>query len=180
MKSVRLFLFSVFCLIGSSGLFAARQSEDSIRLSPEFLRELDSAFSLQPQQSADLMSIHPRTLDQQQLHEWIGPLKIDPKMPALSGTASISIPGLSPAEMLKASYAWKHGQYGILLANPATGSAGAFSGLDINALGKYIRPKEIEQRKSRTLAVKAKTIMDQLYPTEGPALYCKVDTLGVK
>lgn len=158
-------------------LVASGQQEDSLRLSPEFMRELESAFSLQPQQSADIVSIQPRTLDRQQLQEWIGPLPVTPSMPLSAGVAPISIPGLSSAELTRATYLWKHGQYGILRGNPATGSAGVFTGLDVNALGQYIRPKEIEQRRLHALSAKIRPLMDRFFPTEGAPLYSKADTI---
>lgn len=183
-------LLSLALLSPCQLLVASGQQEDSLRLSPEFMRELESAFSLQPQQSADIVSIQPRTLDHEQLKEWIGPLPITPTMPLSTGAiptmpqsagvTPISIPGLSADDLTKYAYLWKHGQYGILRGDSATGSAGAFTGLDVNALGQYIRPKEIEQRRLHSLSAKIRPLMDRFFPTEGAPLYSKADTLVQK
>ena len=159
-------------------LFAQRDSikdtdDGEIRLSKNFLQELDNAFSSTPI-AAPVTYGNGLTIEQ--LHEWVGKpdtvkadtsrftkeyfaLKIYLKefcKPIPLGTYKIYIPGITDRKFTK----------GI----PSTGIA-----LDVNALGAYLRPKEIRIRKLRELAEENRTFMDQFYPMTDLTLYTKKD-----
>lgn len=138
---------------------SAQERSDSMKLSKSFMKELESAFSFKNEsmQSAPINTIKPQELNTELLHEWVGPVK----------QAMPKIPGLSSEALLKESYLWKRGQYGML-------KNGAITGLDVNALGKYLRPEEIRLRTMRQIADKARKAMDLYYPTTGlPAFSTK-------
>lgn len=69
----------------------------------------------------------------------------------------IKIPGLTDHVQWRS----KNGRYSVIRTPDGRS---ALSGLDVNALGKYIRPKEIRLRKSRARAKKNKGEMDLYYP----------------
>ena len=126
------------------------------------MRELEAAFSFEQPEVSDYKLIAPQPLTKELLHQWIGPVE------QVAGS-QISIPCISGQELLKASYLWKSGQYGQL-------KDGTFTGLDVNALAKYIRPEEIKLRRLRKLASSVRADMDLMFPKDGPAFVVKRDT----
>lgn len=158
----------LFCSIQMPLL--AQEKSDSMKLSKSFMKELESAFSFKNEsmKSAPINTLKPQELNSELLHEWVGPVKQG------VGVTLPKIPGLSSEELLKESYLWKRGQYGML-------KNGAITGLDVNALGKYLRPEEIRLRTMRQIADKARKAMDLYYPTTGlPAFGTKEPTMLAK
>lgn len=145
---------------------SAQERKDSMRISKSFLKELENAFSFENErmQSAPINTLKPQELNREFLHELVGPTNLTP------GVTSLNIPGLSSKDLLKESYLWKHGQYGIL-------KNGAITGLDVNALGSYLRPEEIRIRTMREIADKARKTMDKYYPMSGLPVYGTKDTV---
>ncbi len=147
--------------------------DGGIKLSKNFLQELDNAFSFSPIAA-------PITLDKgltiEQLHEWVGKpdsVKVDTSRftkeyfalkiylkefckPVPLATYKIYIPGITDQKFSK----------GI----PSTSI-----GIDVNALGAYLRPKEIRIRKLRELAEKTRNFLDKFYPMNDLPLYTKQD-----
>lgn len=143
----------------------AQEKGDSMKLSKNFMKELESAFSFENErmQSAPINTLTPQELNSELLHQWVVPSGHAQAVGSVklgAGVAMPKIPGLSSEELLKESYLWKRGQYGIL-------KNGAITGLDVNALGKYVRPEEIKLRTMRQIADKARKVMDRYYPTTG-------------
>lgn len=124
------------------------------------MKELENAFSFESErmQSAPINTLKPQELDREFLHELVGPINLS------AGVTSLNIPGLSSKELLKDSYLWKRGQYGLL-------KSGAITGLDVNALGSYVRPEEIRIRTMRKIADKYRKVMDKCYPMSGLPIY---------
>ncbi len=160
----RTFILFILALCTASGRTATSRFEDgdSIKINKDFMRELDAAFSFVQPEVSDYKLIAPQPLTKELLHQWVGPVD-------QSSGSQISIPCLSGQELLKASYLWKKGQYGQL-------KDGTFTGLDVNALAKYIRPEEIKLRRMRKLASSVRGDMDLLFPKDGPAFVVKRDT----
>lgn len=129
------------------------QDGDSIKINKDFMRELEAAFSADQFEVSDCKLIAPQPLTKELLQELVGPVT----RPAAS---QISIPGISGKELLKASYLWKKGRYGQL-------KDGTFTGLDINALSRFIRPKAYKLYRMRKLADNARVEMDLLFPKAG-------------
>lgn len=69
----------------------------------------------------------------------------------------IEIPGLTDHVQWRS----KNGRYSVIRTSDGRS---VLSGLDVNALGKYVRPKEIRLRKSRARAKKKRGEMDLFYP----------------
>lgn len=138
-----------------------RESGDSIRINPKFLKELESAFSFEPIQAP--IKVPNDVLTREQLHEWVGPVE-DKK------SLTINIPGLG-------GFTDGLQHYGKHWHSIKEGGIGCT--LDVNALAKYIRPSEIRLRKMRSLAESAKETMDKLYPIEGKPLYSISDTAAL-
>ena len=145
---------------------SAQEKNDSMKISKSFLKELENAFSFENErmQSAPINTLKPQELNREFLQELVGPVNLSP------GVSSLNIPGLSSKDLLKESYLWKHGQYGIL-------KNGAITGLDVNALGSYLRPEEIRIRTMREIADKARKTMDKYYPMSGLPVYGTKDTV---
>lgn len=165
MKQTIILFFLV--LYAASGWAATSrfQDSDTIKINKNFMRELEAAFSFDQPVASEYKLIAPQPLTKELLHQWVGPVE----RPAAS---QITIPSLSGQELLKATYLWKKGQYGQL-------KNGTFTGLDVNALAKFIRPKEIKLHRLRKLADKARADMDRLFPKEGSAFVEKKDTTVV-
>lgn len=143
----------------------AQEKGDSMKLSKSFMKELENAFSFENErmQSAPINTLTPQELNSELLPQWVVPSGHAQAVGSVklgAGVAMPKIPGLSSEELLKESYLWKRGQYGIL-------KNGAITGLDVNALGKYVRPEEIKLRTMRQIADKARKAMDRYYPTTG-------------
>ncbi len=155
MRQITMFIGLVICTASSWATTSRYQDGDSIKINKDFLRELDAALSFEQPEVSDYKLIAPQPLTKELLHQWVGPVE-------QSAGSQVSIPCISGEELLKASYIWKKGQYGQL-------KSGAFTGLDVNALSKYIRPEEIKLRRLRKLASNVRADMDLLYPKEGPA-----------
>lgn len=153
----------LFCSIQMPLL--AQEKSDSMKLSKSFMKELESAFSFKNEsmQSAPINTLKPQELNSELLHEWVGSVKLR------MGVTVPKIPGLSSEELLKESYIWKRGQYGIL-------KNGAITGLDVNALGKYLRPEEVRLHTMRQIADKARKVMDLYYPTSGLPAFGTMET----
>lgn len=147
---------------------SAQERKDSMRISKSFLKELENAFSFENErmQSAPINTLKPQELNRELLQELVGPTNLSPRV------TSINIPGLSSKDLLKESYLWKHGQYGIL-------KSGAITGLDVNALGSYLRPEEIRINTMRQIAEKARKVMDKYYPMSGLPVYDHKDTIAL-
>lgn len=145
---------------------SAQERKDSMRISKSFLKELENAFSFENErmQSAPINTLKPQELNREFLQELVGPVNLSP------GVTSLNIPGLSSKDLLKESYLWKHGQYGVL-------KNGAITGLDVNALGSYVRPEEIRIRTMREIADKARKTMDKYYPMSGLPAYGQKDSI---
>lgn len=148
--------------------------EDSteIHLSPSFQKELWNAFSFTPME-APIESVSSIPLDRSLMKEWLSavPIKAEIKPLDLPGVINKST-GINP-------YLWqsKGGKFGILVRSDGSQ---CISGLDINALGQYIRPKEIQQRKMREIADGAREVMDRCFPEEGLAAPMPTDTARVR
>ena len=162
MKQTIIFIFLALCTASGWATTSRFQDDDSIKISKKFMHELEAAFSFDQPKAADYKLIAPQQLTKELLHKWVGPIE----QPAAS---QISIPVISGQELLKATYLWKSGQYGQL-------KDGTFTGLDVNALSKYLRPEEIKLHRMRKLAEKARANIDLLFPKEGPAFVVKRDT----
>lgn len=136
-----------------------------MKISKSFLKELENAFSFENERmhSEPINTLKPQELDREFLHELVGPINLSP------GVKTQNIPGLSSKELLKDSYLWKHGQYGVL-------KSGTITGLDVNALGSYLRPEEIRIRTMREIADRARKTMDKYYPMSGLPVYGKKDS----
>ena len=145
---------------------SAQEKTDSMRISKSFQKELENAFSFENErmQSATINTLKSQELDKDFLHELVGPINLTP------GVKALSIPGLSSKDLLKESYLWKHGQYGVL-------KSGAITGLDVNALGRYLRPEEIRINTMRKIAEKARKSMDKYYPLSGLPYYNQKDSV---
>lgn len=132
--------------------------DTDIRLNSNFQKELYKAFQLEPT-SSNLNEQSAVPLDRQQLHEWVGKVADDYKPKAV-----ITIPGLEKA--LNDVYIWRspHNRYGLLTKADGTS---CINGLDVAALGRYIRPAEIKIRKSKALAASARPLMNKILPMEG-------------
>ncbi|MBR0036117.1 MAG: hypothetical protein IJP70_00585 [Bacteroidales bacterium] len=133
--------------------------ETNIKLSSQFQKELYRAFQFEQTPIADTTNSMAMPLDRQQLHEWVGEVAVD-----IAPQTLFPIPGLDKA--CDGVYSWrsKNGRYGIL--NRGDGTS-CFTGLDVNALGRYIRPAEIRIRKAQALAATARPLMDKILPVEG-------------
>ena len=145
---------------------SAQEKNDSMKISKSFLKELENAFSFENErmQSAPINTLKPQELNREFLQELVGPINFTPRV------TSLNIPGLSSKDLLKESYLWKHGQYGAL-------RNGAITGLDVNALGSYLRPEEIRIRTMREIADRARKVMDKYYPMSGLPVYDQIDTI---
>ena len=134
-------------------------SDGEIKLSSAFQKELYKAFQMGPTPTVDTPAMTAIELDRKQLHEWLGHVAADDAPLVL-----FDMPGLKDA--LKDVYVWrsKSGQYGVL--QRADGTT-CFSGLDVNALGRYIRPSEIRIRKAQELSASARPLMDRILPMDG-------------
>lgn len=134
-------------------------TEDTIyekRLSPEFQKELWSAFTLTPS-PAPIENPYPSDfLTREQLKEWLGvsPTDIQNATP-FTLPFDLSIPKYTPGSGCKIA-------------------------VDVNALAKYIRPKEIMLHKMHKLADSARTQMDRIFPTDGLARPIPADTVALK
>lgn len=129
------------------------QDGDSIKINKDFIRELETAFSTDQPEASGYKLIAPQPLTKELLQEWLGPIE-------RTAASQISIPVISGQELLKATYLWKKGRFGQL-------KDGTFTGLDVNALSKYFRPKEIRLRRMRKLASNARADMDLFFPIAG-------------
>jgi len=140
----------------------SRESGDSIRINPKFLKELDKTFFFDQPAEAPI-KVPDNVLTREQRREWVGPVEE-------TKTSSISIPGLR-------GFTDGLQHYGKHLHSVREGGIGCT--IDVNALAKYLRPSEIKLRKLRALAEKSKGIMDVLYPKEGPAMSFNADSVAL-
>jgi len=154
-------LLALLCLYGTllQAAIPVQVDGDSIKISKGFMRELEGAFSFETPRQAPITTLTPEPLTADLLHKWVG------KPEGVSST-KVSIPGLSSKDLVKDSYYWKKGRYGMLRTSAAT-----LTGIDVNALGQYIRPNEVRQHNLRKLAEKSRAAMDHLFPMQ------KADTL---
>ena len=172
------------------------EAEDSIRLNPKFMEELDRAFSFEPIEAP--IAVPDDVLTREQLHEWVGPIdgvpeskrngKYDPTDPNRFDSTyfalkmylvdfckwqpivkEINIPGLGGFTDGLQHYG-KHWH--------STKTGGMAATIDVNALSKYVRPSQIRLRKSKALADKSRAIMDKLFPIEGEPVYSTADTMA--
>lgn len=168
----------VLCLVAHSlNMYADNSRQDTVKvesesseihLSPSFQKELWNAFSFTPME-APLESSYSIPLDRSLMKEWLSsvPIKAEIQPLDLPGVITKST-GINP-------YIWmsKHSDLGIMVnGNGAT----VLTGLDINALAKYIRPSEIKLRKMQEIAKDAREVMDRCFPMEGLATPVPSDT----
>jgi len=169
--------FLVTCLMAFlvGTLLAQTQNRDSvatdgeIRLSPQFLRELDNAFSLGPVEAP--IVVPDTTLSVAQLHEWVG--EPDPNVGVPQGGYKQRFDSTYFALKLymKEFCRWDPPQEiqipGLGLTGPSSApreGVGHTFRVDVNALAKYIRPKERRLYKSRKLADEHRAAMDGAFP----------------
>ena len=146
--------------------------EEEIRLSDSFMQELERAFSFAPQ--ADPL-IQKDTLSIEQLHEWVG------KPDDMDEVAHMDTSRFTPEY-----FALKMYEKEFMRPMPDTVPKIVFdlklnlgpqrkplATFDVNALAKYIRPKEIRKRKMRNIANKARGDMDLLFPMVDLPIYSK-------
>lgn len=151
----------------------SEREETEIHLSPAFQKALWNAFSFTPEPVPVESVVTAIPLDRELLTGWLNSVPIKGELKPLEITGLQSQPlGINP-------YLWqsKNGKYGVLVR--ADGSQ-CLSGLDVNALGKYIRPSEIRIRKMQEIAKQAREVMDRVYPTEGLPKILTADTTRVK
>ncbi len=180
------------------------ETGDSIRINPNFMKELDSAFSFTPLE-ADI-EVPDNVLTREQLHEWVGPVegrstdylplgqatkRYYPTDPNRFDSTYFALkmylvdfckwqPIYEPTVMipgLKGSITDGLQHYGKHLHSLPQGGIGY--SFDFNALAKYIRPSQIRLRKSQSLADRARATMDKYMPREGLALYSVQDSLAL-
>ena len=160
--------------------------DGEIRLSPNFMKELERAFSFDPRE--EKITPPDDILTREQLHEWVGKpdtsLVLEdgkPKRERFDSTYfalkmyipefckpipkadnRIFIPGITDHSFSRNLP--KHGLQFVF---------------DVNALAPYVRPKEIRKRKLREFANRARPTMDKFLPAEGAPLYTKQDSLDL-
>lgn len=186
-------------LFGTIPLLAQNnEAGDSIQINPQFMKELDRAFSFDPIEAP--IAVPDDVLTREQLHEWVGPIegvsggnrsrKYDPTDPNRFDSTyfalkmylvdfcrwqpivnQVAIPGLGGFTDGLQHYG-KHWH--------STKTGGMAATLDVNALSKYIRPSQIRLRKSKELAEKSRAIMDKFFPMEGEPFYSTIDTMTLK
>lgn len=134
--------------------------EDSVRINPKFLKELDNAFSLDGQQSVKITTIEAEKPDREMLRQWVKPADVTGK--AGDMPMAIEIPGLSGEDLRKAAYMWyssKH-KIGVLQNAP-----NAISGLDVKGfLSRHLTQKGRQLAASRKLAEDSRVTMEACYP----------------
>ena len=153
MKQTIIFIFLALCSASGWATTSRFQDDDSIKISKKFMRELEAAFSFDQPKESDFKLIAPQLLTKECLLQWLGPIE-------QTAASQISIPVISGQELLKTTYLWKRGRFGQL-------KDGTFTGLDVNALSKYLRPEEIKLHRMRKLASNARADMDLLFPKAG-------------
>lgn len=172
------FFVVVLCLVAHSlNIYAADSRQDTvqveseegeIRLSSSFQKELWSAFSFAPVK-APLKSSYSIPLDKSLMKEWLSAVPIKAEIKPLD------LPGVITKSTSINPYLWQSRNGKFVVLTRADGTQ-CISGLDVNALGKYLRPKEIQLRKMQELAAEAREVMDRCYPTEGLATPLPSDT----
>jgi len=164
--------FNIYAAEVQADTVQAEKEQTEIRISPSFQRELMNAFSFAPME-APLTSPSVVPLDRSLMKEWLSaiPIKAEIKPLDLPGVITKST-GINPY-----LWQWGDGKYGILQRADGTQ---CLSGLDVNALGRFIRPNEIKLRKMEELANGARDVMDRCYPQEGLATPVPSDTARVK
>lgn len=180
MKRIRKSLWAYLLIASTFTAHAKEQIQDStynveedtevIHLSPDFQKDLWNAFTMTPVTTPIEDKNATGLLNRALLLEWIG-------VPAFKEKPGIlQMPALTNG-FAKDVELWKsiHGRYRII--KDKNGHA-ALSGLDICALGQYLRPNEIKLRKMRELAAQARPLMDRLFPMDGLPRPIPSDTLS--
>jgi len=159
--------------LAATPVSAQQHTEDSIYLSPRFMKALENAFSLTPQ--ADTIRYEENFLTREQLHEWVGDvdttanyrhptdtLYLDPRFLGLTPPrqmVSIMFP-----DFAKDIEIWKSKKGNYQLIKTQDGHQ-ALSGIDVKkALSEMLIPKYRKIRKSRKIAEEARAKMDATFP----------------
>lgn len=160
--------------------------QSEIQLSPRFMKELEKAFSFEPREAK--ITPPDGVLTRELLHEWVGePDSVlmlqsgKPKREKFDSTyfaLKMYIPEFckpipTPGERIYIPGITDHGFSRNL---PPSNAIATF---DFNALGAYVRPKEIKIRKLRELANRSRSTMDKFFPMEGAPLYTKQDSVAL-
>lgn len=157
-------LFGILLALLTALPSVAQGEQDSFRINPKFLEELDNAFSIQNPISAPIAPLEAEKPDRAQLKEWVLGKEQDILADLKESIAptAIAIPGLAGDDLKKAAYMWYSSKYkiGVLQNNP-----NAISGLDVKKfLSRYLTKEGRELAASRELAEKSKVKMDIAYP----------------
>lgn len=158
------------------------QSEEEIRLSPKFLREVEGAFSF----GLEGKSIEPpqEKPDRKQLHQWIseveGKNQKDLEAEMHDDRSDSAYYATKFDSIYKAAKMWlteynPPAKIGQDIQIPGLGNLKEYApkvaaSFDVNILGQYLRPKQVQLRKMRDLADKNRALMDRYYPMEGEVL----------
>ena len=153
----------------AQGTSASTHEEPSIHINTRFLQELDHTFSLAPRE-APIEAPQEEVLTREQLHAWVGKPRLE--------VPKVEIPELRDGAFARGIQLWRSqsGRYSML--NTQEGRQ-VLSGFDVNALGKYIRPKEIRLRRMQELADRYRATMDKFFPREGVPLWSREDAARV-
>lgn len=140
------------------------KDDGEIKLSDKFLKALDGAFSFGPV-SAPMPK--QNELTKELLHEWVGePTAVDTARQTEKFDSTY-----------KALRMWEKEFYKPLDLPPVSIDMHlnfkvpqtSVKTLDVNSLGKFVRPKEYRLYKVRKIADRLRPFMNEAYPLEGPA-----------
>lgn len=138
------------------------KKDGNIVLSEKFQKALEDAFSFGPVQAPMQQN---DVLTKEQLHEWVGPPTAqDTTVQPEKFDSTYKALKMWEKEFYVYNPAFDIPEIKINLGNLSSYAPHPSATLDINALGKYIRPKERRLYKIRKKADKIRNEMDALYP----------------